>query len=111
MAKPTPKPQPILILGLLVLAGGCSTPRAPKIRMGNYPTATLAISFRDLEDLGPHGYGPRWGESNGIVYTCRAGHIDITHLRAAADWTRYVAELAFERMQSGEHMGKIILVM
>jgi hypothetical protein len=42
--------------------------------------------------LGGHSYdGPGLWERNGIVYTCRGGHIDITHLRKVADWTAWLA--------------------
>jgi hypothetical protein len=38
-------------------------------------------------------YSFRFGvaEHDGIIYTCRGGHIDITHVRKAADWTAYLA--------------------
>ena len=62
----------------------------PKIRVGCYPTATPGMRFIGLTGLGPHGYGHQPDEGNGIVYTCRAGHIDITHVRACADWTKYI---------------------
>jgi hypothetical protein len=37
-----------------------------------------------------HGYQFTLAEKNGIVYTRKAGHIDIIHVRIAADWTAYL---------------------
>jgi hypothetical protein len=38
--------------------------------------------------LGHHSYGAGFFENNGLVYTSSGGHIDIAHLRIAADNTR-----------------------
>jgi hypothetical protein len=44
------------------------------------------------ENLGEHSYSrPGFGEKNGTLYTCNGGFIDFSHLRAAADWTVYLA--------------------
>ncbi|MEQ1506929.1 MAG: DUF4056 domain-containing protein [Myxococcota bacterium] len=51
--------------------------------------------------LGHHSYGvPSSDEVNGQVYTCDAGFIDSTHLRAGADWTAHLA-LLFDRTRDG----------
>ncbi len=66
----------------------------PRPRTGRYATATIGgATFLDLDDVGMHSYytGRRW-ERNGIVYTCRAGHVDLAHVRKSADWTAYAAE-------------------
>ena len=63
----------------------------PRGRIGCYPTATWTTNFRGLKELGEHGYRHDISEKRGIVYTCKAGHIDITHVRKAADWTAYLA--------------------
>ena len=48
--------------------------------------------FIDPNDLGEHSYGePALKEKNGTLYTCRGGFVDFSHLRAAVDWTVYVA--------------------
>jgi hypothetical protein len=48
--------------------------------------------FINPNDLGEHSYGePAMKEKNGTLYTCRGGFIDFSHLRAAVDWTVYVA--------------------
>jgi hypothetical protein len=73
----------------------------PRIRFGCYPTATLGTFFLG-ENLGPHGYSFNPWEKNGMAYTCRAGHIDIIHLRIAADWTAYLAARSFRAMMHND---------
>ena len=67
---------------------------SPRWRKGYYATATPGTVFLGLEDLGIHGAS----EQNGIVYTCRAGHIDIAHARKAADWSAFLAERTYESL-------------
>jgi hypothetical protein len=48
--------------------------------------------FINPKKLGEHSYSrPGFGEKNGSLYTCNGGFIDFSHLRAAADWTVYLA--------------------
>lgn len=77
------------IIGLAIAANGCLD--APRPRMGCLPTHTFAGTFLNPENLGSHSYGPLGGpfEGDGIVYTCKGGNIDVTHLRWNADYTRY----------------------
>lgn len=63
----------------------------PRSRIACYPSSTLGTRYPDPSHLGHHSYGFSPWERNGIVYTCRAGHIDITHLRKGVDWTAYLA--------------------
>jgi len=75
--------------GLIILVNSCGL-RSPRIRMGTLPTPPPGPRFYEPDELGNHSYrlfSPF--EKNGIVYTCKAGHIDITHLRWSADYTRY----------------------
>jgi len=58
--------------------------------LGSYATATIGTHFLDADSLGKHHYGNPTFEKNGIVYTCKGGHIDITHARIAADNVRYI---------------------
>ena len=74
----------------------------PRIRPGSYATATNNVRFLDAASLGPHSYRFIWSERNGIIYTCRAGHIDIAHVRKAADCTGYLAAVALEHIERGE---------
>ena len=89
-----------LSIGLLVLvvlgSAGCGGGAEPRMRFGCYPSATVGTSFPDPRALGRHGYRSAGTEKNGIVYTCKAGQIDLAHLRIAADWTKYLAQLTYE---------------
>jgi len=73
----------------------------PRIRFGCYPTDTLGTVFLG-RNLGSHGYYYTPFEKDGMVYTCRGGHIDITHLRIAADWTAYLATRAYHHLMENE---------
>lgn len=79
----------LIWLGLALTAGGCSMAGEPRPRLGSYATATSGTNFIDLAVLGGHQYSGGLFEKNGIVYTCQGGHIDIAHLRIAADYVRY----------------------
>jgi len=74
----------------------------PRTRMGCYPFSALGTDFLDVEDLGRHTYKFGFSEKNGILYTCRGGHIDTAHLRKAADWTAYVSARTFENLRKGK---------
>jgi hypothetical protein len=67
----------------------------PRIRMGSYASSTIGTNFMGPGNLGKHRYRYSWMEQNGIMYTCKAGHIDTAHLRKAADWTAYLASRIF----------------
>jgi len=84
-------------IALAVIVNGCD---APKPRMGCLPTSTPGSRFLNPYNLGAHSYDYRnvFFEKNGIVYTCRAGHIDITHLRWAADYTRYLVKRTYKTL-------------
>ena len=73
----------------------------PRVRFGCYPTATLGTTFLG-ENLGSHKYHYSLRERDGVAYTCRAGHIDITHLRIAADWTAYVVSESFKHLMGND---------
>jgi hypothetical protein len=105
---------------LLLAAGGCqSSQRAtvpasnnrllkkqfnnpPKIRIGTYASSTLGTSFLEPYHLGPHSYRFELHEKNGIVYTCKAGHVDISHVREAADWTAYLAAITYKHLETSD---------
>jgi hypothetical protein len=69
----------------------------PRIRYGTYASPILGTPFLG-EDLGVHGYYWPFFEGNGIAYTCHGGHIDIIHLRIAADWTAYLAAESYRHL-------------
>lgn len=73
----------------------------PRLRFGCYPTSTVGTEFLG-PDVGKHGYHYEFWEKNGIVYTCRGGDIDITHLRITADWTAYLASVAYRTIMGNK---------
>lgn len=74
---------------------------SPRIRVGYLPTPTLGTVFRSREQLGQHGYRPNLSEKNGLVYTCKAGPIDMGHARKAADWTVFLAAKVYREIMNG----------
>ncbi|MHC4365646.1 MAG: DUF4056 domain-containing protein [Planctomycetota bacterium] len=88
-------------IGLAIVANGCQSPRP---RVGCLPTSTPGIRFLNPDELGPHSYSYSkvLFEKNGIVYTCKAGHIDITHVRWAADYTRYFVIRTHKTLMKGD---------
>jgi hypothetical protein len=73
----------------MTAAAGCNI-GGPGARAGYLPTATFGIHFANPQHLGRHSYGFGPFESGGIVYTCKAGHIDLDHVRGNADMTRFL---------------------
>ncbi|MDO8303682.1 MAG: DUF4056 domain-containing protein [Sedimentisphaerales bacterium] len=82
------------------IVGGCSFNGQPRIRTGSYATTTLGTNFIDPNELGKHSYQTPFNEKNGIVYTCRGGHIDIAHVRIAADDVRYLYYLTRKNLMA-----------
>jgi len=74
----------------------------PQRRIGSYAGSILATSFLDAHRLGFHSYGFNPFEKNGIVYTCKAGHIDTYHVREFADWTAYLAAKSFRHLANND---------
>ena len=91
----------ISLITVVLLTTGCNL-SAPRARMGCLATATPGTRFLDPNSLGTHSYGYNPFEVNGIVYTCKAGHIDITHLRWNADYTRYLAKRIKQTLLKGK---------
>lgn len=75
---------------LVVILTGCTVTEHPRARPGSYAASTIGVNFLDANSLGSHNYYTFFGESDGILYTCRGGHIDIAHLRIAADNVYYL---------------------
>jgi hypothetical protein len=63
----------------------------PHGRVGCFASPSLGTRYLGPSELGAHGYRFNLHEGNGIMYTARGGHIDIVHVRKAADWTAYLA--------------------
>ncbi len=88
--------DPELKTGAQLILDGLNA--SPRIRVGYLPSPTLGTVFSGPNDLGQHGYCPNLSERNGIVYTCKAGAIDIGHARKAADWTVFLAAKTFKQI-------------
>ena len=98
------------VLTALIL-GGCNAQSGrPRSRFGStpYPGVYTLYGVADPQNLGKHSYdGWHWSLANhreanrGVVYTCRAGFIDIAHLRIAVDWARYCQIQIKRSLQSG----------
>lgn len=59
----------------------------------------------DPAKLGQHHYESWWKRDfgaievdRGIIYTCRAGFIDLSHVREYMDWARYIHDRSLERL-------------
>lgn len=67
----------------------------------NAPLFTIT-GFVEPDKYGKHSYGqPSLNENNGTMYTCKGGFVDMSHLRAAVDWTVY---LTFKIVTEGKDM-------
>ncbi|MBL7215362.1 MAG: DUF4056 domain-containing protein [Phycisphaerae bacterium] len=73
---------------------------APRLRPSPYFGSFSGMSYSSLEDLGRHDYDSFFGENNSLVYTAKAGYIDMGHLRESADRTRYLFEVCFENIRN-----------
>jgi hypothetical protein len=102
-----------LLSVLLSVLTGCSKPeeykyittrldpfqQKPRIRIGSVVSPLIWTKYIELGQLGKHGYKSGASEANGIIYTCRAGHIDIAHLRNNADWTAHLASIVYDNLR------------
>jgi hypothetical protein len=101
----TTKPLASVVIATSIAAAmsGCmSINDGPRTRAGDYPTSTIGTPFVDSNSLGKHSYGYNFFDSGGIAYTCRGGHIDIDHVKIAADYTKYLAQKAYAHLLSGD---------
>jgi len=89
-----------VLLLLVITFSGCTFTGSPRPRPGCY--ATSGANFCDVNSLGRHNYTAFIGENDGIVYTCRGGHIDLAHLRIGADNTHYLYNKVSKHLKSGD---------
>jgi len=105
--------QRFLLSILLLTVGSCAavqpseplanqTREAPRFRVSSYATDTFGTRFINATDSGVHSYEGSSEENNGIIYACRAGHIDLGHLRKAADWTAFLTERTYLQLLAGQ---------
>src|SRR4051794_20958129 len=88
----------LFALAIAAVCAGCTSDSAiPRGRIGALPFPGMMTLYctADPHHLGRHRYAqaPRLfqtdEEERGIIYTARGGFLDVAHLRAAIDWTRY----------------------
>jgi hypothetical protein len=99
---------------LLALAGPAparplppdETPPTPVGRGGTLPTpytlGALPNTLADPADLGQHSWRDHDSETLGILYACRAGFLDLVHIRNAADWTLHLQARLQRALLRGE---------
>ena len=110
----------VFVLLLFLLAGGCQPScqpnpidpvkkmlsdqfnHKPRTQRGTLPCPTMWTNFLNPSHLGSHRYKSNLSEKNGIVYTCKAGHIDIHHVRETADWTAFMAATTFKHLNNSD---------
>lgn len=91
----------LTVFSTAFLQGGCQRKAQPRMRLGAFFGSPIGMEFPDPAKLGEHNFDSGRGEKNGMVYTCRAGFIDIGHLREAADRTAYVSDLIYRNLMLG----------
>lgn len=87
---------------LAIILTGCTVTDRPRPRPGSYAASTVGVHFLDANSLGSHNFGSFNGESDGIIYTCRGGHIDLAHLRIAADNVYYLYTKFSKQLKAGD---------
>lgn len=86
----------ILSYSCLMMAGTAIA--SPRLRPSPYFGSITGIEYLDVKDLGTHNYERALGERNPLIYTAKAGFIDMGHLRESADRARYLFELCQANM-------------
>ncbi len=96
---------------ILLLIVGCAPIDRPTMRTGSLPYPGLFTLYADVDpsDLGHHRYRGNVmpvlfadEASRGIVYTCRAGFLDMSHVRDSIDLTRYYYLAFADAVRDGE---------
>jgi hypothetical protein len=90
-------------VGMLTLPG-CSVGNEPRMRLGSipFPGAFTLYSVADPTDLGEHSYSGPERTSRGILYTARAGFLDLSHLRESMDIVKYAHDQIASSMRIAE---------
>lgn len=78
------------------------------MRLGSLPFPGLFSLYATVEpeELGVHRYAAWWEEpgrsgetSHAILYTCRAGFVDLSHVRESMDWAKFMHDRVRERLE------------
>lgn len=97
----------VWLLTLLLLAG-CAEPSKPRVRLGSlpYPGPFTMYTVAEPDRLGEHRYAGLDAlfveRSRGLIYTKRAGLLDLAHLRMTTDWTWYYYQRMLDVIEAGE---------
>jgi Protein of unknown function (DUF4056) len=92
----------VLLIGFAVTVVGCASVPMPRPRLGSipYPGVLNLFELCDPRVLGEHQYemfvGPGNEVEHCVMYTCKAGFLDISHIRDTVDLARYT-EIRLER--------------
>ncbi len=90
----------------------CAFGHSLRAEVGPIPVPGLVLqNIIGIDELGKHRFDAGVsgaddpeddsGESNGLVYTCRAGFIDTAHVRDYADWTMFLAPALARTLETG----------
>jgi hypothetical protein len=91
----------MVVLSAIVLSGGCQQFGKPRLRFGAFWGSPIGMQYTSLRHLGKHSYEFTLYETNGIMYTCNGGFIDIAHVRESADRTAYLQKRAYQSLMHG----------
>lgn len=89
----------VMLIAVAMVLQGCggsggmkgkSVVPLPRIRIGRYASPSVGTVYLNPDNIGQHAYSGGSGGKKGIVYTCRAGHVDLAHARKSADWAAYL---------------------
>jgi hypothetical protein len=77
----------LVIFPIFAALSGCAS-NTPQMRLGSlpFPGPFTLYAVADPADLGIHNENET---SRGIMYTCRAGFLDLSHIRESADIAKY----------------------
>ena len=92
----------LMALSAVLLFSGCQAGSRPRLRRSDFFGNPWGMRFADPNNLGPHCLDNCHDEGLGLVYTCRAGFIDMGHLREAADRTYCITEIAYENLMQSK---------
>ncbi|MEX0887632.1 MAG: DUF4056 domain-containing protein [Phycisphaeraceae bacterium] len=96
------------VLLLLLVAGGCADFMKPRLRAGSVPRPGRLTLYTvvDPDAMGTHRYAgldaPFVERTRGLVYTERAGLLDIAHVRMTIDWTWHYYERVRHALAEGD---------
>jgi hypothetical protein len=92
----------MILLLVVVLLVGCQGSGEPRLRFGAFFGSPVGLRFTEPGKLGNHSFGFTLNETNGMVYTCQGGFIDVAHVREAADRTAYLHKITYKNLIQGK---------